>query len=194
MIRALRTGVSGLKSNQIRMDVIGNNISNINTVAFKRGRAAFNEVLGQQLLGVGRMAGGGGVNPSYVGLGVDVGSIDQNWIQGNLERTNSATDLALSGDGFFITNDGTQNLLTRAGNFTLNRSGDLVTTSGLYVQGWRFDPSGALNQGALTNIRIDATATDPARRTQNIYAGGNLSADALVGDTNTISTAVYRRG
>src|SRR5690625_486818 len=102
MIRSLHTGVSGLKSNQVRMDVTGNNIANVNTIAFKRNRAAFNEVLGQQLLGVGRTAGGTGINPSSVGLGVSVGSIDQNWTQGALENTGVSTDLALSGDGFFI--------------------------------------------------------------------------------------------
>src|SRR5690554_3240888 len=102
MIRSLRTGISGLKVNQVRMDVVGNNIANVNTVAFKRSRAAFAELLGQQLLGVGRTAGGTGINPSSVGLGVGVASIDQNWGQGALENTSIATDLALSGDGFFV--------------------------------------------------------------------------------------------
>ncbi len=184
MLRALRTAVSGLRSHQFRMDVIGNNIANINTAAFKRGRAAFNEVLGQRLYGAG-------INPSSVGLGVSVGSIDQTWEQGTIQYTGSGTDLALSGDGFFIVRGGDGNVLTRDGTFITNRSGELVTPHGMALQGWVFNPDGTLNQGALRNIRIDPNATDPARRTENIYAGGNLSADAAVGDTNTISTVAY---
>lgn len=191
MIRSLRTGVSGLKSNQVRMDVVGNNIANVNTIAFKRSRAAFNEVLGQQLLGVGRTAGGTGINPSFVGLGVSVGSIDQNWTQGALENTGVATDLALSGDGFLVAKAGDRTLLTRAGNFTFNRNGELVTANGLNIQGWAFDRDGSLTTGALSNVRIDPNATAPARATDNVQIGGNISADAQVGDVTTVSTVVY---
>ena len=191
MIRSLHTGVSGLKSNQVRMDVTGNNIANVNTIAFKRNRAAFNEVLGQQLLGVGRTAGGTGINPSSVGLGVSVGSIDQNWTQGALENTGVSTDLALSGDGFFIAKAGDRTLLTRAGNFTFNRSGELVTANGLNVQGWAFDDDGKIVTGALRNIAIDPNATAPATATDEVFIGGNLSADMAVGDTTSVSTVVY---
>jgi flagellar hook protein FlgE len=113
MIRSLHTGVSGLKSNQTRMDVTGNNIANINTVAFKRSRASFHEVLGQEL----RTSGGPELNPSFVGLGVSVAAVQQNWAQGRLEFTNMKHDLALNGDGFFIVDNGGQQLLTRAGDF-----------------------------------------------------------------------------
>jgi flagellar hook protein FlgE len=191
MIRSLRTGVSGLKTNQVRMDVVGNNIANVNTIAFKRSRAAFNEVLGQQLLGVGRTAGGTGINPSYVGLGVSVGSIDQNWTQGAIETTGVATDLSLSGDGFFVAQAGDRILLTRAGNFTFNRSGELVTGTGHNIQGWSFNEDGSLTTGALENVRIEPNMTAPASPTQNIFAGGNLSADARLGDVIPISTVVY---
>lgn len=190
MIRSLHTGVSGLKSNQVRMDVTGNNIANVNTIAFKRNRAAFNEVLGQQLLGVGRTAGGTGINPSSVGLGVSVGSIDQNWTQGALENTGVSTDLALSGDGFFIAKAGDRTLLTRAGNFTFNRSGELVTANGLNVQGWAFEDD-KLVTGALRNIAIDPNATAPATATSEVFIGGNLSADMALGDTTSVSTVVY---
>jgi flagellar hook protein FlgE len=201
MIRSLRTGVTGLKSNQTRLDVVGNNISNANTVAFKRGRAAFNEVLGQKLLGVGRTAGGSGINPSHVGLGVSVGSIDQNWDQGSLENTGIQTDLALSGDGFFIASpqDGTgsnQRMLTRAGNFTFNERGEFVTANGLNVQGWQFetDPGTGeevLRTGQLKDVRLDPNAQSAAKFTSESTVGGNLSADAAVGDTTSISTVVY---
>ncbi|SHL01396.1 flagellar hook protein FlgE [Rhodothermus profundi] len=192
MIRSLRTGVSGLKSHQIRMDVISNNIANVNTTAFKRGRAAFNELLGQTLLGVGRTAGGRGINPAYVGLGVAVGSIDVNFAQGALENTGVATDLGINGDGFFVVRGGDRIYLTRAGNFTINRFGELVTNTGLQVQGWAFDEQGnQLRSVSLEDVRIPLSATSPPKRTENIYVRGNLSAEALVGDTYTISSIVY---
>ncbi len=191
MIRSLRTGVSGLKTNQLRMDVVGNNVANVNTIAFKRSRAAFNEVLGQQLLGVGRTAGGTGINPSFVGLGVAVGSIDQNWGQGALESTGNSTDLALSGDGFFIARQGDRHLLTRAGNFTFNRNGQLVTASGLPIQGWAFNQDGSLITGAPTDIEVNFNAQAPAKFTENVSLGGNLSADMEVGDTTSVSMIIY---
>lgn len=192
MIRSLRTGVSGLKSNQVRMDVIGNNVANVNTTAFKRSRAAFNEVLGQQLLGVGRTAGGTGINPSTVGLGVAVASIDQNWGQGALESTGLGTDLALEGDGFFIARLGNETLLTRAGNFLFNRNGEFVTSNGLNVQGWAFDPAtGQPFTGALADIRIDFNAQAPAKFTENAAIGGNLSTDIAEGESTSISKSFY---
>ena len=191
MIRALHTGVSGLRSNQVRMDVVGNNIANVNTVAFKRGRATFNEVLGQELLGSGRMSGGTGVNPSFVGLGVKVSTIDQNWGQGGLQRTDIATDFALNGDGFFVASDGERNLLTRAGNFTFDRSGRLITSDGLKVQGWQLDPNGEIDMSQTQDIQVDWGAQSPPKATENVTVGGNLSAEAEGGHVETISRAVY---
>ena len=191
MIRSLRTGVSGLKSHQVRMDVISNNIANVNTTAFKRGRAAFNELLGQTLLGVGRTAGGRGINPAYVGLGVSVGSIDVNFAQGALENTGVATDLGINGDGFFVVRGGDRIYLTRAGNFTVNRFGELVTNSGLQVQGWAFDENGELRSAALEDVRVPFSATAPPKQTENIYVRGNLNAELAAGETVTVSTVVY---
>ncbi len=142
MINSLRAGVSGLRTHQVQMDVIGNNIANVNTSGFKRSRVAFHEVLAQLQLGVGRIAGGSGVNPAYAGRGVHVGSIDQDWSQGSFQNTNIPTDLALSGDGFFLASGGRQTFLTRAGNFTFNAAGEFVTATGLNVQGWSIDAAG----------------------------------------------------
>ncbi len=194
MIRSLRTGVSGLQSNQVKMDIIGNNIANVNTLAFKRGRAAFNEMLGQQLLGVGRLAGGSGVNPAYVGLGVSIGSIDQNWTQGAVENTNRANDLAMNGDGFFIANSALGKVLTRAGNFSFNRSGEFVTSNGLPVQGWSFDENGNVVTGILKDIKIDQTSTTPPNATSNILVAGNFDNDLPAGSVKAISTPVYDAG
>jgi flagellar hook protein FlgE len=202
MIRSLRTGISGLKVNQVRMDVIGNNIANVNTAAFKRSRVAFNELLGQRLLGLGRSSGGSGINPASIGNGVAVGSVDQDWSQGSFEYTNIGTDLALSGDGYFIANGSEGNVLTRAGNFTFNAEGELVTAGGLAVQGWSYNADGTINTGQLQNIRLDLDVNAAPEETENVSAAGNLSADVIpydpndpdaqVGDSQvTVSTVIY---
>lgn len=191
MIRSLRTGISGLKSNQVRMDVVGNNVANVNTAAFKRSRVAFNELLGQRLLGLGRTAGGSGINPASIGTGVAVGAVDRDWTQGTFEYTNIATDLALSGDGFFIVRGMDGHVLTRAGNFTFNAKGELVTAGGLHVQGWAYDRDGTLRTGELQNIRLDLNVNAAPKVTSNVAVGGNLSADLPVGESVTMSTVVY---
>lgn len=174
------------------MDVVGNNIANVNTQAFKRSRVAFNEVLGQQLLGVGRTAGGTGVNPSFVGQGVAVGSIDQNWTQGALETTNVATDLALNGSGYFVTQGLEGQILTRAGNFVFNQDGLLVTgTSGLKVQAFRIDANGEVDMSQLSDVQIDFAAQAPPKFTENMDIGGNLPADAPIGEEVTLSNKIY---
>ena len=193
MINSLRSGVSGIRTHQVRMDVIGNNIANVNTPGFKRSRVAFHEVLAQLQLGVGRVAGASVVNPSYSGRGVHVGAIDQDWTQGAFQTTNVQTDLSLSGDGFFLASNGTQNFLTRAGNFTFNNLGELTTATGLNVQGWAIDANGNIDMSELDNVQIDFLAQSSAnpKFTENVMLSGNLAADATVGETITISTAIY---
>jgi flagellar hook protein FlgE len=203
-IQSLRTGVSGLRANQARLDTISNNISNSSTVAFKKGRVAFSEVMGQEILGVGRTSGGSNINPSQVGRGVSVGSVDRNFSQGSLDQTGIKTDLALSGDGFFVASpkEGSgsqQRRLTRAGNFTFNQNGEFVTANGLNVQGWKVDDEGNVNTGELENIQFDPNAQSAAKFTSKAEVGGNLSADAKgpnppakpEGDKSSISTTVF---
>ena len=193
MINSLRSGVAGIRAHQVRMDVIGNNIANVNTPGFKRSRVAFHEVLAQLQLGVGRIAGGSGINPSYAGRGVHVGAIDQDWTQGSFETTNRRTDLALSGDGFFLASGSDQTFLTRAGNFTFNSSGELVTATGLNVQGWQFGTDGTIDMSQLRDVQVDflgQSAANP-KFTENVMLTGNLSADAATGESITISTAIY---
>lgn len=174
------------------MDVVSDNIANVNTIAFKRSRAAFNEVLGQQLLGVGRTAGGTGVNPSFVGQGVAVGSIDKNWTQGAFEQTNVSTDLALNGSGYFVTQGLDGQILTRAGNFTFNQDGLLVTgTSGLKVQAFQVDAEGNVDMSKLEDVRVDFAAQAPPKYTENLVVGGNLSSESAVGDEVVASSKFY---
>src|SRR5213082_2845060 len=110
MPRALSSAVSGLRNQQTRMDVIGNNVSNVNTVAFKSGRVTFKEGFAQLMQGASRPPGDqGGINPIQVGLGMQIGSIDQLMSQGNIETTGQNTDLAIQGDAFFVVRKGSQN-------------------------------------------------------------------------------------
>ena len=107
MMRSLFAGVSGLRNHQTRLDVIGNNIANVNTVAFKASRVTFKEAFAQLLQGASRPPGDlGGVNPIQIGSGMNIGSIDQLFTQGTLESTGQNTDLAIQGDSFFVVGNG----------------------------------------------------------------------------------------
>src|SRR5690349_14900605 len=124
MPRALSSAVSGLRNQQTKMDVIGNNIANVNTVAFKAGRVTFKEGF-QQLMGSATrpVDGMGGTNASQVGLGSQIGSIDTQFTQGNLETTGNNTDLAIQGNSFFVVKKDAQTFYTRAGNFNVDANG-----------------------------------------------------------------------
>jgi flagellar hook protein FlgE len=179
MMRALFAGVSGLRNHQVRLDVIGNNIANVNTVAFKSSRVTFEEAFAQLLQGASRPPGDlGGINPIQIGLGMNIGSIDQNFSQGNLESTGMTTDLAIQGDGFFVVSDGTRKYYTRAGNFQLDADGRLIApTNGMVVQGVNADSNGNLSTGtAVESIVLPFGQKSPARATTRITMSGNLDA------------------
>ena len=141
MMRCLFSGVSGLRAHQQKMDVIGNNIANVNTVGYKAGRVTFSDIFNQTLSGAtapDSTTGRGGVNPMQIGLGVGISAIDTITTRGSTESTGNQTDIAINGSGFFIVRQGTTGTFqfTRAGNFTLDKSGNLVTSGGLNVYGW----------------------------------------------------------
>ncbi|MGC4375641.1 flagellar basal body rod protein FlgG [Fictibacillus sp. Mic-4] len=136
MLRSMYAGISGMKNFQTKLDVIGNNIANVNTYGFKKGRTVFSDLVSQQLAGASApSATRGGVNPKQVGLGSQLAAIDTVQTQGSLQTTGRTLDLAVDGDGYFVVTDGTNTYYTRAGNFYLDEKGNLVTTDGLYVQG-----------------------------------------------------------
>ncbi len=138
MLRSMYSGISGMKNFQVKLDVIGNNIANVNTYGFKKGRTIFKDLVSQQIAGASAPAGNrGGVNPKQVGLGAQLAAIDTVHTQGSLQTTGRPLDLAISGDGFFILVDGNaQNpLYTRAGNFYLDSNGDIVSADGRYLLG-----------------------------------------------------------
>lgn len=181
MLASLFAGVAGLRNHQVRMNVIGNNISNINTVGFKAGRSVFQEALVQTLRGAGRpSAVSGGSNPVQLGLGMNVASIDNLFTQGGLELTGQITDLAVQGNGFFILSDGTQKFYTRAGAFGFDANSYLVNPSnGLYVQGKMADPDGSIPSTATVgSIKLPFGQQDPAKVTTRVEYGNNLDASA----------------
>ncbi len=142
MMRSMFSGVSGLRAHQTRMDVIGNNVANVNTVGFKSGRVTFQEIFSQTLKGASSAdsaTGRGGTNPMQIGLGLAVGSVDTITTRGSVQRTDNPTDLAIEGEGFFILKGGDGDLFkfTRAGNFGVDKLGNLVSPGGLNVYGWQ---------------------------------------------------------
>lgn len=130
MLRSLFSGVSGLRNHQTRMDVIGNNIANVNTVAYKTSQVIFKDIFSQTIRGASApSATRGGTNPMQVGLGVSIANISVNHTQGSLQSTGRVTDLAIEGDGFFVISNGLEKFFTRAGNFEIDSQGFLVSAT-----------------------------------------------------------------
>lgn len=181
MMRSLYSGVSGLQNHQTRMDVIGNNISNVNTTGFKRGRVNFQDMISQQVGGAAKPTEElGGVNPKDVGLGMTIATIEQVFTQGNLQTTGVSTDVAIQGQGFFILKDGEESFYTRNGQFGLDRDGTLVNpANGQRVQGWMArDLNGEqIVQAAATptDLVIPVGSKDPAKATENVLFACNLN-------------------
>lgn len=192
MMRSMFSGVSGLKVHQTRMDVIGNNVANVNTVGFKSGRVTFHEVFNQTLRGASApdtSTGRGGINPMQIGLGLGLASIDTIMTRGNPERTDNPTDLSIEGDGFFIVRSSIFDApkFTRAGNFTLDKLG-FLNLNGMNVQGWMdYDiETGEFNtEGDLVSINlyeggpIQNKRIIPPKVTDKAAFSGNLNSRAL---------------
>ncbi|MGZ4538452.1 MAG: flagellar hook-basal body complex protein, partial [Blastococcus sp.] len=124
MLRSLFSAISGLQAHQTKMDVVGNNIANVNTVGFKSSTTVFEDTLSQILRnGSAPTANAAGTNPAQVGLGVRVASISTNFQQGSTQSTGRASDFMISGDGFFVTKSGTQQVYSRAGSFDIDGGG-----------------------------------------------------------------------
>lgn len=145
MLRSMYSGISGLKNFQTKLDVIGNNIANVNTYGFKKGRVNFKDLVSQSIAGASAPGGGlGGVNPKQVGLGAQLGTIDTIDTQGSSQTTGRSLDLAISGDGYFVLTDGSNLSYTRSGNFYLDKEGNLVNADGKYIK----------QNGSTTPIKI----------------------------------------
>jgi flagellar hook protein FlgE len=181
MMSSLFAGVSGLRNHQTRMNVIGNNIANVNTVGFKGGRVTFQEALVQTIKGAGRpTAISGGTNPVQIGLGMSVAAVDTLFLQGGLETTGQITDLAIQGSGFFTLSDGYGEYYTRNGAFGFDADSYLVDpASGYKVQGKMADQTGNIPAvSTIGDIRLPFGQQDPANATSEITLANNLDSAA----------------
>lgn len=137
MIRSMYSGISGLKNFQTKLDVIGNNIANVNTYGFKKGRTVFKDLYSQTVAGATGPTDNtrGGVNPKQVGLGSQLATIDTIHSAGSTQFTGNTLDLAIEGDGFFLVGNATEKFYTRAGNFYLDQNGAIVDGDGRFLSG-----------------------------------------------------------
>ena len=183
MLRSLYAGISGLRSHQTMLDVTGNNIANVNTTAFKGSSVQFQDTLSQlQQAASGPQRGVAGTNPAQVGLGVLVAGISTNFAQGSTQATGKASNLMISGDGFFVMRQGNQTMYTRAGAFDFDADGRLGTPDGSIVQGWTADANGVINDGGqVSDIQLPLNAISPGVATTKAAMGGNLPSDAAIG-------------
>ncbi len=171
MLSSLYSGISGLMSNTDTLNVVGNNISNVNTSGYKSSRATFEDVLYQTIAGTS--------GTSQVGRGSALAAVETDFSQGSFETTNSPTDLAIGGAGFFIVKKpGNQTAYyTRAGGFTLDKSGNMTNSSGDYLQGKMIDQTTGTAYGVDTNIVISQQPSQP-KETTEVDMVVNLQSDA----------------
>ncbi|PKL15462.1 MAG: flagellar hook protein FlgE [Spirochaetae bacterium HGW-Spirochaetae-6] len=187
MVRSLYSGVSGLINHQVRMDVLGNNISNVNTIGFKKDRVVFQDIISQMMSGASRPTEDrGGVNPKQVGLGMAVAAIDKIMTQGAIQTTGKNTDVAIMGEGFFIEKKGEETFFSRAGNFGIDKDKYLVNpANGYRIQGWVSEelPDGTdlINVSATpTDIIIPVGDKMEARATSTIQYKSNLNSNTPI--------------
>jgi flagellar hook protein FlgE len=177
--------LSGLQADTIALNTIGNNLANLNTTAFKGQDTTFEDLFYQQI------GSSGSNNPLQVGAGTKVSGTAINFLQGSILPTGNSTDVALSGDGFFVVQQGGVQSLTRAGNFQLSQSGDLMTVDGARVMGYGTS-NGVVNMNAgLAPLNIPVGTTEAAQATQNVAIAANLDASAAVGTQFTTPVTVY---
>ncbi|NPV25928.1 MAG: flagellar hook protein FlgE [Firmicutes bacterium] len=195
MMRSMFAGSSGLRNHQIRMDVVGTNIANVNTIGYKKSRVTFRDALYQSLRGASAPQGNrGGTNPQQVGLGNAVGSIDVVQGAGSAQTTGKMTDLSIQGEGFFILTDGSgRRFYTRAGTFDFDTTGNYVNvTNGFKVMGYMADPAtGAIDNSTLTAIDLSGYKSVPPKATSEMKLSGNLDSGTASNDTIVLNKKIY---
>ncbi len=197
MLQAMLAGVASIKAQQTRMNVIGNNLANVNTTAYKGSRVTFQDMVAQTIKGAsGPTSTNGGTNPVQFGLGVLVGGTDTNVEQGSLNATNRPTDMAIQGNGFFMVANGPEVSFTRDGAFDLDASGNLVhQATGDKVLGWKADALGQIDTTAPidsnSGIQVPIGSLNAVQQTSRVTMVGNLSSTALSTDKWTSQVRVY---
>ncbi|MBD3797699.1 MAG: flagellar hook protein FlgE [Campylobacterales bacterium] len=185
MLKSLFSGVSGLQSHQVAMDVESNNIANVNTIGFKYSRANFSDLLAQtKAIATAPQGQLGGKNPVQVGLGSSVNSMTRIFSQGSVQNSDKNTDVAIQGDGFFIISPdgGNTYKYTRAGDFKFDASGNFVDNNGFIAQGWLRDSvTGKVDSTApIEDINIPPGLTTPANPTHEVVLKANLNSGPIV--------------
>jgi flagellar hook protein FlgE len=178
---ALFTGLSGLTANSRNIDVIGNNIANINTTAFKSSRLLFSTVFSRNLgLGSSPSTNSGGTNPFQIGLGVRIAGTQRNITPGSVTATGDARDLAIDGAGYFVVNHSGSEMYTRAGAFRQNENGDLVNINGDRLKGFAVDQSFNIVPGRLVDMNVPVGSLTLAQATTHVNFSGNLNSDGAI--------------
>lgn len=186
MLRSMYSGISGLRNSQTKLDVVGNNIANVNTFGFKKGRITFKDMVSQNMAGATgsnidqtkNTSGFGGTNVKQVGLGAQIASIDTIATQGNLQTTNRTLDLGISGDGYLTVYDAANTpFYTRAGNFYLDADGNLVTSDGYSVVGQMYIGLPVGGDAADGNVPDNIPTVRPTLAPGQQIGGGNKVAD-----------------
>jgi flagellar hook protein FlgE len=187
---ALFTGLTGLDVNTKAMDVIGNNITNANTIGFKASRAVFESQLSTSVTnGSAPSANSGGTNPTQVGLGVQFTGTQRTFKDGSVQTTGNATDLAIEGQGLFILRQNGEQVFTRSGTFSLDSVHNLVSVGGGIVQGFGVDDSFNVVPGPLKDINIPLGSLTVAQATRNVNFAGNLNASGTVATAGSKTTS-----
>ena len=193
MIRSMFTAISSLNLHQKYLDVVSNNLANANTNGYKSSRVLFQDQFAQMLTpGAAPTATQGGVNPTQIGLGVGMGYVTPDFTQGTLQSTGRNLDLGVAGDGFFVYGQDASRRYSREGSMGLDAEGFLVNAAtGLRTQGWLADATGAIDTNAtVDDIQID-TSRALAKATENVFMGGNLSANTDGAGTVNVTMGVY---
>ena len=177
MLRSMFSAISGLRAHQTKMDTVANNIANVNTVGYKTSNTVFETTLTQVLRnGKSPDATQGGANPAQIGLGVKLAAITTDFSQGKTQNTGRALDFMIQGDGFFVTKDGNQDLYTRAGSFSFDGSGKLITADGAILQGWMANDDGTVSTaGPTEDIEVSYGAVKAPKGTDAATLAGNLA-------------------
>jgi len=200
MMRSLYSGVAGLKTHQTKMDVIGNNIANVNTIGFKSSSVLFRDVLYQTTASAtGATPTTGGTNAAQIGLGTKVSSVQSTLTEnGAAQSTNNPYDLMLNGESFFVVSRGGVNTFTKVGNFQIDGAGCLVTSNGYQVMGWQVDPD---NPNQIRKDTVSAlypeseeNKVSSPQQTSASYMTGNIDftdPDLTSTDGKVVSLSIY---
>jgi flagellar hook protein FlgE len=185
MASALSSAVTGLQAHQEMLDVAGNNLANVNTTSYKSNRITFSSLLSETIKTASSPTSTvGGTNPQQLGSGVGVASISANMTQGSISSTGSPLDMAIEGEGYFVLSDGSKNVYTRAGAFSVDSSSNLVDASTGYIvqRIGSVGESDGFQSPGKSNIKIPYDVAIPAEATSSVTISGNLSANS---STNT---------